>query len=94
MQRQSKKIATIFGGTGFLGKHIVKRLAAAGMQVRVATRIPERAYKLKTSGNVGQIVPIACDYTNVESISEAVRGADLVVNCIGILFEKRGQKSF
>ena len=94
MQRQSGKVVTIFGGTSFLGKHIVKRLAAEGMQVRVATRVPESAYKLKTCGSVGQIVPVVCDYTNVESISEVVRGSDFVVNCIGIVFEKRKRQSF
>lgn len=86
------KIATIFGGTGFVGRHVVKRLAAEGYTVKVATRIPEQANFLKTCGNVGQVVPFYCNYRDVASLREAVEGADIVVNCIGILFEKKKNK--
>jgi len=82
------KIATIFGGTGFIGRHIVQRLAKAGYTVKVATRAPESAYFLKTCGAVGQIVPFACDYS-AAGINAAVKNADLVINCIGLLFEKK-----
>lgn len=84
-----RKIATIFGGTGFVGRHVVKRLAAEGYTVKVATRIPEQANFLKTCGNIGQIVPFYCNYHDIASLREAVEGADIVVNCIGILFEKK-----
>jgi NADH dehydrogenase len=82
-------IACIFGGTGFIGRQIVRELAAKGFRIKVATRIPEQAYALKPSGNVGQIVPVLCSYNDEESIRAAIKGCDLVINCIGILFEKK-----
>lgn len=88
----TQKIATVFGGTGFLGRQIVQKLAKKGYAVKVATRVPERAYFLKPYGNVGQIVPVACNYADAASIANAVSDADCVVNCIGILFE-RGKKT-
>lgn len=86
---EMQKIATVFGGTGFLGRQIVRELAKRGYTIKVASRAPERAYFLRTAGFVGQIVPFACDYSNPESLGVAVRGADIVVNCIGILYERR-----
>lgn len=83
------KTATVFGGTGFVGRQIVRELAKRGIVVKVASRAPERAYFLRTSGVVGQIVPFACDYKNPRSIAEAVKGSDYVVNCIGMLYERR-----
>lgn len=83
------KIATVFGGTGFLGRQIVRELARAGYRIKVATRVPERAYFLKPDGAVGQIVPFECRYSDPQSIAEAVQGADVVVNCVGILFERK-----
>lgn len=82
------EITTIFGGTGFIGRHIVRRLAKAGHTVKVATRVPERAYFLRPYGKVGQIVPVACDYSDA-GIAAAVAGATNVVNCVGILYEKK-----
>lgn len=87
------KIATIFGGTGFVGRQIVRELATRGYAVKVATRVPERAYFLRPCGAVGQVVPFACDYDDPASMAEAVKGADVVVNCIGVLYE-RGKQSF
>lgn len=84
-----QKIATVFGGTGFIGRYVVRELARAGYTIKIATRIPERAYFLKTAGVVGQIVPVVCNYRDPVSIATVIRGSDLVVNCIGILFEKR-----
>ncbi len=86
------KIATIFGGTGFVGRQIVKDLARRGYTIKVATRVPESAYFLKPCGAVGQIVPFPCDYSQAADIARAVQGANVVVNSIGILFE-RGKKS-
>lgn len=82
-------IVTIFGGSGFVGKQIVEKLARAGWILKIASRIPEKANALKVSGHPGQIVPVFCDYSDPQSIAAAVAGADMVVNCIGILFEKR-----
>lgn len=83
-----KKTAVIFGATGFIGRQITRELAELGVRIKVATRIPERAYFLRPFGDVGQIVPIACDYSQ-ESISDIIKGCDYVVNTIGILFEKK-----
>lgn len=89
-----QKIATVFGGTGFLGRQIVRDLANDGYTVKIATRVPERAYFLKTCGTVGQIVPFACDYFSAPSIADAVKGSSVVVNCVGILFEKGKKRRF
>ena len=82
------KTATVFGGTGFIGRHIVRGLAREGYLVRVVTRIPESAYFLKPSGMVGQIVPITCDFDNPASIDRAIEGSQAVVYSIGTLVEK------
>ena len=83
------KTACIFGGTGFIGTQIVRELAVRGIRIKVATRTPESAYFLRPCGSVGQIVPYRCDYGDAESIRSAVSGCDYVVNCTGILFEKK-----
>ena len=88
------KVATVFGGTGFVGRQIVRELAGRGYRIKVASRVPERAYFLKPAGVVGQVVPFQCEYSNSDSIAQAVAGADVVVNCIGILFEKGKKNSF
>ena len=88
------KIACVFGGTGFVGRQIVRELAERGFTVKVATRVPERAYFLKPAGNVGQIVPFQCNYKDEASIAAAVEGSDMVVNCIGVLLEKGKAQSF
>lgn len=88
----NSKVATVFGGTGFIGRQIVRNLVREGYTVKVATRAPERAYFLKPAGHVGQVAAIACDYDNAESIAAAVRGSQAVVNCIGILYQ-HGKKS-
>lgn len=91
---QKNKIATVFGGTGFVGKQIVRSLAAQGVMVKIATRIPEKAALLKHCGGVGQIVPVVCNYLDPQSVAHAVAGSDYVVNCIGILYERGKKKSF
>jgi len=87
------KTACVFGGTGFIGRHIVRELANLGYTVKVATRTPEKAYFLKPYGAVGQIVPFRCDYTDEKSIQSAVQGCQAVVNLVGILYEK-GKSAF
>lgn len=82
------KVATVFGGTGFIGRYIVAQLAKEGATVKVMTRHPSSAYFLRQFGSVGQIVPVLCNYTDQE-IQDAVKGSDYVVNCLGILFEKK-----
>ncbi|GBD43383.1 hypothetical protein HRbin40_00856 [bacterium HR40] len=82
--------ATVFGASGFIGRHLVKRLAERGAVIRAVTRDPDRALHLKPLGEVGQIVllPLAGEPTPA-ALAPLVRGADLVVNLAGILFERR-----
>ncbi|MGB0843443.1 MAG: complex I NDUFA9 subunit family protein [Alphaproteobacteria bacterium] len=85
------RIATVFGGSGFIGSQIVRELAAQGWVVRVAVRRPSRALELKTSGDVGQVLPMVATTTDRNSVRAAVSGACLVVNATGILFETKTQ---
>lgn len=89
---QKTKTACIFGGTGFLGRYVTQELARRGYRIKIATRMPESAYDVKLFGNVGQIVPYQCGYSDAESIVQAVSGCDVVVNLVGILFEKGKNK--
>ncbi|MGH7161758.1 MAG: complex I NDUFA9 subunit family protein [Acetobacteraceae bacterium] len=83
------KVATVFGGSGFVGRYVVKRLAARGHVVRVAVRDTEAALFLKPMGVVGQIVPLYCDLRRPDDVARAVEAADIVVNLVGILAESR-----
>ncbi|MCB1884613.1 MAG: complex I NDUFA9 subunit family protein [Geminicoccaceae bacterium] len=83
------KVVTLFGGTGFVGTQIVKRLAERGATIRAVTRAPHRALHLKPLGNVGQINLVPWRGGGVEALRTLVRGTDLVVNLVGILFEGR-----
>jgi len=85
----TRSVATVFGGSGFIGRYIVKRLAAAGYVVRVAGRDPEAAMELRPMGAVGQIVPLYAPLTRPADVARAVADADAVVNCVGILAETR-----
>ncbi|WP_340148805.1 complex I NDUFA9 subunit family protein [uncultured Sneathiella sp.] len=87
----SAKLITIFGGSGFIGRHLVGRLAAKGHQIRIATRDPESAAQLMTQGTVGQIVGFKTNVRNQLSVEKAVAGADVVINLVGILYEKGAQ---
>ena len=81
----TRNVATVFGGSGFIGRYVVKRLAHKGYVVRVAVRDPEAALFLKPMGAVGQVVPLFASLTNEATVQRAVDGADVVVNCVGIL---------
>lgn len=87
------KIATVFGGTGFIGRAIVWRLAKAGWIVRVPTRSLSKAATLLPYGAVGQIVPLPWRLGFPQQTLNLVKGADLVVNLLGILAE-RGKSTF
>ena len=78
---------TVFGGSGFIGRHLVRRLAACGDVVRVAVRDPYAARFLITYGDVGQVVPVAVDIRNARAVAAVVADADAVVNLVGILYE-------
>ena len=87
------RVATVFGASGFLGRHVVSRLAQNNWVVRAAVRRPRRADFLKPLGDVGQVVPMAVSVRDPALVEAAVQGADAVVNLVGILFE-RGSQSF
>ncbi|MBI3453236.1 MAG: complex I NDUFA9 subunit family protein [Rhodospirillales bacterium] len=84
---------TVFGGSGFLGRYVVRRLAAQGWVVRVAVRDPVAAAFLKPMGDVGQIVPMKTSLIGDEAvIRAAVAGSEAVINLVGILYERRSQR--
>ncbi len=80
-------VVTVFGGSGFLGRYVVRRLAAAGARVRVICRHPHKAMHLKPMGEVGQITLERGDVLRTDDLSRFVEGSTYVVNLIGILFE-------
>lgn len=81
------KMVTIFGGSGFVGRYIARRMANEGWRVRVAVRRPNEAMFVKTYGVVGQVEPILCNIRDDASVALAMTGADAVVNCVGVLNE-------
>ncbi|MBU2340604.1 MAG: NAD(P)H-binding protein, partial [Alphaproteobacteria bacterium] len=78
-------LITIFGGGGFLGRHITQQLTAAGARVRIAQRNIRIAQDVKPLGNLGQTQLVAADITKPQSVERAVHGADAVINLVGIL---------
>lgn len=84
-----QQVATVFGGAGFIGRHVVQRLAKQGYGVRIAGRDTEKAGRLRTLGDVGQVVPVRASVTDDASVARTVAGADVVVNLVGILFERK-----
>jgi NADH dehydrogenase len=87
----AERVVTVFGGSGFIGRHLVGRLARQGWIVRVAVRRPSRAGFLKPMGDVGQITPIRAPIQDQTAVESAVAGADAVINLVGILYERRHQ---
>lgn len=87
------KLVTIYGGSGFVGRHIARRMAKAGWRVRVAVRRPNEALFVKPYGSVGQVVPVLCNIRDDASVAEAMTGADAVVNCVGT-FDAGGKNNF
>jgi uncharacterized protein YbjT (DUF2867 family) len=85
----TRRVATVFGGSGFIGRYVVKRLAHQGFVVRIPSRDPEAALFLKPMGSVGQIVPLYATVTNEATVHRAVEGAEVVVNLVGALTESR-----
>nr|WP_295462716.1 complex I NDUFA9 subunit family protein [Mesorhizobium sp.] len=90
---ETSKLVTVFGGSGFIGRHTVRALAQRGYRVRVAVRRPELAGHLQPLGNVGQIQPVQANLRVRWSVDRAVEGADHVINLVGILHES-GRQSF
>ena len=83
---------TIFGGTGFLGRYIVNRLAKLGYIINVVTRFPNEAIFLKTSGNVGQINFAKGSFSNLSHLTYLLSSSEIVINCVGILNEEKNKK--
>jgi uncharacterized protein YbjT (DUF2867 family) len=87
------KLVTIFGGSGFVGRYIALRMAKEGWRVRVAVRKPEQAGFVRPFGVVGQVEPVFCNIRDDDSVASVTRGADAVVNCVGVLAET-GKNTF
>lgn len=81
------KLVTIYGGSGFAGRYIARRLAKDGWRVRVAVRSPNEAMFVKPYGAVGQVEPVFCNIRDDNSVRSVMHGADAVVNCVGVLDE-------
>lgn len=89
---ETPKLVVVFGGSGFIGRHVVRSLAMRGYRIRVGCRRPDLAGHLQPLGNVGQIQPVQANLRARWSIDRAVEGADHVVNLVGILHESGRQR--
>ncbi|MBI6629745.1 complex I NDUFA9 subunit family protein [Pontibaca salina] len=87
------KLVTIYGGSGFIGRYISRRMAKRGWRVRVAVRNPNDAGFVRTYGVVGQVEPVFCNIRDDASVAAVMHDSDAVVNCVGILAEK-GKNTF
>lgn len=87
------KLVTIYGGSGFVGRYIARRMAKEGWRVRVAVRRPNEAHFVRPYGVVGQVEPVLCNIRDDASVRSVLKGADAVVNCVGILAES-GKNTF
>jgi NADH dehydrogenase len=87
-----KRIA-IIGGSGFLGKYIATEALKQGYLISIISRMPERAESIKTDGFAGQAQFISANIRDINSVSKAIKNADIVINLVGILYEK-GKQTF
>ncbi|MGQ3487891.1 complex I NDUFA9 subunit family protein [Roseovarius pacificus] len=87
------KLVTIYGGSGFVGRYIARRLAKEGWRIRVAVRRPNEAMHVKPYGAVGQVEPVFCNIRDDNSVRAVMQGADAVVNCVGT-FDRKGKNNF
>ena len=78
------KLVTIFGGSGFVGRHVAQRMAKLGWRVRVAVRRPNEALFVKPYGAVGQVEPVLANVRDEASVRAAIKGADAVVSCVSV----------
>jgi uncharacterized protein YbjT (DUF2867 family) len=92
-QANADKLITVYGGSGFLGRHVVRALCKRGFRIRVAVRRPELAGHLQPLGRVGQVHAVQANLRYPGSVEAAARGAHVLINLVGILFE-RGQQRF
>ncbi len=87
------RLMTIYGGSGFVGRYIARRMAKEGWRVRVAVRRPNEALFVRPYGTVGQVEPVFANIRDDDSVRAAMQGADAVVNCVGT-FDAGGRNSF
>lgn len=87
------RLAVVFGGAGFIGRHVVRALVKDGWRVRVASRRPDLAFHLQPIGKVGQIHAVQANLRYKDSVERALRNADAVVNLVGLLSES-GEQTF
>jgi uncharacterized protein YbjT (DUF2867 family) len=85
-------LITIYGGSGFLGRHVVRALARRDYRIRVAVRRPELAGHLQPLGKVGQINAVQANIRDAASVEAAARGAHILIDLVGILFERSRQR--
>jgi uncharacterized protein YbjT (DUF2867 family) len=85
-------LVVVFGGSGFIGTHVVKQLAKRGKRIRVPMRRPHLGHELRVLGDVGQVQLVQANVRFPESVERALEGANAVVNLVGLLFEKGSQK--
>lgn len=85
-------LVTVFGGSGFIGKQVVRALAKRGLRVRVAVRRPNVAYEMPLMGDVGQIEVVQANLRNRASVERALDGAKAAVNLVGVLYEAGNQR--
>jgi uncharacterized protein YbjT (DUF2867 family) len=90
---KSETLVTVYGGSGFLGRHVVRALAKRGYRIRVAVRRPDLANHLQPLGRVGQIHAVQANLRDAPSVEAAARDAQVLINLVGILFE-RGRQRF
>src|ERR671929_269377 len=88
----TETLVTVFGGSGFLGRHVVRALARQGYRIRNAVRRPDLAGHLQPLGRVGQIHSVQANLRYPASVEAAMREADVAINLVGILFERSRQR--
>ncbi|HMK88889.1 MAG TPA: complex I NDUFA9 subunit family protein [Methylocystis sp.] len=92
MSLETSRLVTVFGGSGFVGRHVVSALAQEGWRIRVACRRPDLAFFLQPLGGPGQISCVQANLRDPASVAAALRGAEAVVNLVGILAEGGRQR--
>jgi len=87
-----KKTITVFGGTGFIGRNLIGKLAKKGFKIVVPTRNPYLHGYLKPMGEPGQIEVLKFNPFDFSNLNEFIKSSEIVINCIGVLYEKKNQK--
>lgn len=91
MRSNTNTLVTVFGGSGFIGRQVIRALAKRDFRIRAAVRRPDLAGHLQPLGRVGQIMPVQANLRYADSVAAAVRDAEIVVNLVGILAESGAQ---